>query len=39
MINISISTNFLIIISIFILIFIIGIIAYIIYKDRKIDQG
>lgn len=38
MINISISTNFLIIISIFILIFIIGIIAYIIYKDRKIDQ-
>lgn len=38
MISISISTNFLVVLSIFILIFIIGIIAYIIYKDKKIDQ-
>lgn len=38
MINISISSNLLIIISCFILITIIGLIVYIIYKDKMIDQ-
>ena len=38
MINISISTNFLIILSFFVLFIIIGVIAYIIYKDKKVDQ-
>ena len=38
MINISISSNLLIIISCIILIAIIGLIVYIIYKDKMIDQ-
>ena len=38
MINISISSNLLIIISSIILIAIIGLIVYIIYKDKMIDQ-
>lgn len=38
MINISISTNLLVIISCFVLLVIIGLIVYIIYKDRKVDQ-
>ena len=38
MINISISTNLLIIISCLVLLIIAGIIAYIIYKDKKNDQ-
>jgi hypothetical protein len=38
MINISISTNILVIISCIILFVIIGLIAFIIYKDKKIDQ-
>lgn len=38
MINISISTNMLVIISCLILFIIVGIIVYIIYKDKKIDQ-
>ena len=39
MINISISTNVLILISCLILFIIIGIIAFIIYKDKKNDQA
>lgn len=39
MVNISISTNVLIFISCIILFIIIGIIAYIIYKDKKNDQA
>lgn len=38
MINIAISTNVLIIISILIFILIVGCIAFIIYKDKKADQ-
>lgn len=38
MINISISTNFLVIISFLILFIIIGLIIYIIYNDKKLDQ-
>jgi len=38
MINIAISTNFLIAISIFIFILIVGCIAFIIYKDKKSDR-
>ena len=38
MINISISTNILVIIPCIILFVIIGLIAFIIYKDKKIDQ-
>lgn len=39
MINISISTNMLILLSCLILFVIIGIIAFIIYKDKKNDQA
>lgn len=38
MINISISTNVLVVISCITLMAIIGIIIYIIYKDKKVDQ-
>ena len=38
MLNINISTNFLILISIVVFVIIVGCIAYIIYKDRKNDR-
>ena len=38
MINISIPTSLLVIVSCFILFLIVGVIAFIIYKDKKNDQ-